>query len=606
MKQLTSILLFLLPALAMAQTFPIAPPKTPINSGTIQLGRKADGLWYERDASGTERPFRIDARSNSVPIFSGITGMQSLSLTDATATSTITVFTPNMAGVFNYIAGDNTTPNDGVINVRTAPVAGAPAGLLYRRQFDGLVNVKWFNVYGDGVHDDYAGIQNCFTYCAIKNLTPFFPDGTYNISQGLFMTLSNASGTMVNGGRRSAGIKGAGLNSVAIRYTGATAATLITVTGTGDDAVQLEGFRLLCSNPNLMNSTGLGLHRVANYNVTKVGVSTMYLGVDFTDAGEGTFSECVISYNKIGGYANVGVHGVAPNGNLFHKCAINSNQYGGIRIVNGCNNVFSNCQLLGNGTVSGPDSLMRAIYLEYIGINGGNAASIENNYIEGNQGGACIEIKFGNGGAANIEKNTFNRLGTQFNTNDIKFSVFNGLSAGDTQKVHIKLNNNTYNGYNNYTPSASNKRVVYTYGTGNYDGYIVEDSDNYSQRVIAPGSVITNCLVERPAYPLANVEFPFVSTDTYTSFTTTVASLSTTVANNTTAIAANTSAIATKLNTSTFTSYTGVQATVDDAQNTKANSLSTSVVSLTSNKLDKVGGTANSLTVTNLSAYGFL
>ncbi|MBD2704417.1 hypothetical protein IC229_27500 [Spirosoma sp. BT702] len=616
MKSVLTYILILFSTLPALAQFSIGGVKEPTNDASINLGFDSKGLPVIRAKGGAIKPLLINPKANSLPVFSSISGLQSLSLTDATAPNTITVFTPNMAGVFNYVPGDNATLNDGVLNLRTAPIAGHPNGLLFHRQYDGLVNVKWFNVYGDGIHDDNVGMQNAINFSTARNLGLYWPEGTYNTSLGLTANLSSASGPLVYGGSRPSFV-GSGSASSLIRYTGTTPTTVLKVIGTGDDGVRVEGLGILAADPNLKVATGLAIEHAANYNITKVRVTTMRLGLDITDAGEGIIDKSVFNYNKVGAFGINGAHGVAPNGNVFLSCAFNSNEIVGLAIVNGSNNKVVGCQVLGNGTGTADTITIRnillqkrSIFFQYLGFNGGNAGSITDNYIEGNRGPACLELKFANGGIASITGNTINRLGTQFTTNDILLSATGDLQANDTRKILVKLNN-SYSGYNNYTPNAANKRLAFSFGVANYNGFIIEDSDDYTQSVTLPDGVTkTNSLVERPNYPIAGVKFQYVSTDLYNvsqAYQATVDNTQDTKTNSlSTAVSTNTIAIAGKVGNDIYAANLSFQAAVDDAQNTKANSLSTSVASLTSNKLDKVGGTANSLTVTNLSAYGFL
>lgn len=59
-------------------------------------------------------------------------------------------------------------------------------GQLYKRNFSGNVNVKWFGSKGDGKNDDIASIQKAIDYLeAFKGGTLFIPKGIYKTSKAI-------------------------------------------------------------------------------------------------------------------------------------------------------------------------------------------------------------------------------------------------------------------------------------------------------------------------------------------------------------------------------------------------------------------------------------
>jgi len=80
-------------------------------------------------------------------------------------------------GTFVYYDAFKTVNDDGII------ING------WGRQYSGYVNVKWFNVKGDGVTDDYVKIQ----YLLDTGLSLFFPKGTYRCNTELVVTKRNTA-----------------------------------------------------------------------------------------------------------------------------------------------------------------------------------------------------------------------------------------------------------------------------------------------------------------------------------------------------------------------------------------------------------------------------
>lgn len=100
------------------------------------------------------------------------------------------------SGIFIYDPTDTTTEDDGVMTINSAE-------RRYKRQYDGFVNVKWFDVVGDGIVDDTAGIQAAIDYLNPSGTpvykfmqspkqggTLYFPAGRYRITNTLYLTNS--------------------------------------------------------------------------------------------------------------------------------------------------------------------------------------------------------------------------------------------------------------------------------------------------------------------------------------------------------------------------------------------------------------------------------
>ncbi|MBD2703220.1 hypothetical protein IC229_21425 [Spirosoma sp. BT702] len=467
MKQLLTLTFILVAFCVQAQNFPIGPPKAPNADGTVNLGRKADGLWYERNKNGQETPFRIDPRANTLPVYRTMADVQAWTVAADNAPSVINVSDPGRGGIFVRNVNDAKTPDDGVMVLRTK------SGVVYERIVESFINVKWFGAKGDGEADDHAALQKALNYCKNKGITLFLSDGVYNTSQPLSVTINNSTGHMFAGGRRL-NILGTGRSNVAIRYTGSADITVLKVVGTADDNLNLEGFRIISANTNVRKATGLDIRNLSNFTLKEVNVSFFDKGVNLIDAGEGIVEKCVFDWNDKGFYAAPAGYGIAPNGIVFLSCAFNSNREYGCLIENGCNNSFIGCRLLSNG--EGPTG--RAIKLQYIGFNGGVSGIIQGCYAENNRG-ATIEIVAAAPGAHVLQGNTFNRLGTKGSSHvDILFTPLN-LVHNDGKVNVISMQGNSFMGYSGYPPSSANPRVICAPGPNNYNNWLVDDNNFY-------------------------------------------------------------------------------------------------------------------------------
>jgi hypothetical protein len=58
---------------------------------------------------------------------------------------------------------------------------------VWRRQYDGAVNVKWFGAKGDGVTDDTSSFSNAILFSAVKNGKLFLSTSTYLVLGTLFI-----------------------------------------------------------------------------------------------------------------------------------------------------------------------------------------------------------------------------------------------------------------------------------------------------------------------------------------------------------------------------------------------------------------------------------
>ncbi|MBD2705499.1 hypothetical protein IC229_33115, partial [Spirosoma sp. BT702] len=628
MKQLTSILLFLLPALAMAQTFPIAPPKTPINSGTIQLGVKTDGKWYTRNASGVETPFLISPKANGLPITKSMSDVRSLSLTSSEAPLTINMSQGLQSGIFILRAGDTTTPADSAIYVRTAPVTGLPSGLLYERFVQDYYTPEMFGAVGDSLTDDYVALRKAAQFCNRKGKTLLLRS-YYGCSQPIVVNLANGTGYLFTGGRRFS-MKGIGMSTSGIRWLGGNA-TVFKLNGTGDDNVELSDFRIFPADVNARVGTGLEVNWQSNFSLSRIHIGFFNRNLNLIDAGEGKVDGCVFDWGNEGVFAGLSSHGVAPNGILFSSTAFNSNGNYGLYIENGCNNTIQTCRFLNNGH-DVTKSYRNAFRNQYTSFNGAVSTTLLGNYFEGNRCPTTVEMILGqfdaskqNGGATLIMGNTFNRIGKQGDiVNDIKFRPLNLINNGPIQA--ITMVGNSFTGYPidtvTYVSSPTKPRVAYDIGLNAFNNYVIFDMNYYmfpnEAPVETPGYVrhkyrlasdqidyVTE-LKNKPTIPTTAAQVGAVSLTNFDSYTTTQQSLdvsqNTAISNNTNAITSHTNtltlhtsqinsvstAIGNKLDISTYTTYSATTASLiaDKVAASTYSSYTASVGSQLASKLD--------------------
>lgn len=93
--------------------------------------------------------------------------------TDTTFT-TFQITDKYKAGIFKYDSLDTTTPDDNSIVL-------VQSGRRFKRQIDGEINVRWWNVTGNGVTDDTIEFMKAVTYWATNGGNLLIPYGTYRV-----------------------------------------------------------------------------------------------------------------------------------------------------------------------------------------------------------------------------------------------------------------------------------------------------------------------------------------------------------------------------------------------------------------------------------------
>jgi len=412
-------------------------------------------------------------------------------------------------GMFCWDSQSTAADNGG-----TVIALGAGGNGRWIRQSASVISVKYFGAKGDGVGDDRQALQSAFNVAAATSTPLYLPPGTYNVSAGISVTLSNSSGPLSSGGRRLS-ISSAGVANTAIRYTGTAAITVLTVMVTGgESSLTIDGLRIMTTDANhgLRNSTGLHIGGgLANFHLSNLAVSFFNLGVNLLDAGEGMITNLLSEYNHVGLYAAPDAAGIAPNAIHFNSCHFNSNSLYGVHIQNGHTNTFTGCSFLSNGPDGlGTSSNARAILINYAGYNGGTGIIANGNYFESNTS-IDVEVVCSAGGAHFFSGNTFNKVSTVRHAQaHLRFTALN-LVANDGKPNYVTMASNSMWSSPTYT-SASPTRPTVVFGDENYyNGWVVTDTNHYQNPA------------EKPVYP------PTINWQTGSTYTFVAADLNKTV-----------------------------------------------------------------------------
>lgn len=108
-----------------------------------------------------------------------------------TTVPTAPVRVPGRAGgFFEVVAGDTTTPDDGVLTLVTAN------GIRLKRNYEGAKNGLWWGLVGDGVANDTQAMTNVLNafFASSKEEDFLIPNGIYKITSPIVITTTAYSG----------------------------------------------------------------------------------------------------------------------------------------------------------------------------------------------------------------------------------------------------------------------------------------------------------------------------------------------------------------------------------------------------------------------------
>ena len=203
------------------------------------------------------------------------------------------------------------TKADGVIYIKKN-------NKYYKRQFEGVVNVKWFGAKGDGVTDDYSSIINAVDFLKRKNGgNLFFPEGKYKVGQTL--NLTNIKGIKISGVNRQY------IYDVGLKNTATCVLDFDSVVG---DGLVIDGFSafeitdLAISRNNDSGFSALYLKSGFNYTVNNLvidsGINALSHGIRL---GGGSGETCAfngtISNNRVIGRNGIGIGTYGGNTSLM-------------------------------------------------------------------------------------------------------------------------------------------------------------------------------------------------------------------------------------------------------------------------------------------------
>lgn len=98
------------------------------------------------------------------------------------------------AGVFRVDAADMTTADNG------GTVLVDAVGRRWKREFSGVINVRWFGATGNGVTSDSAAVQAALTFGGSVGVRVYAPAGTYKLTSQLYLNSPVSSTGLIGDG----------------------------------------------------------------------------------------------------------------------------------------------------------------------------------------------------------------------------------------------------------------------------------------------------------------------------------------------------------------------------------------------------------------------
>lgn len=230
------------------------------------------------------------------------------------------IIAPSLAGTFVRVVGDSTTPDDSAINIRTT------SGVLFRRQFVGGVDIRWWGAKFDGITDDTSAVQACLNYAVPLQLQIILPSGAAKITAPININVSNNGLNMVGQGYQKTRFNYSSLTSgqslfVLNGYPGAVNGA--TVSGIGFDGNSgTNAFALVGSGGQLIEKCQFGANAFAclmNNNTT--GLFTEFNVLRDCDFLLGCHSAI---WYLVSGTGDASFHGSGIEGGTINNNGINS------------------------------------------------------------------------------------------------------------------------------------------------------------------------------------------------------------------------------------------------------------------------------------------
>jgi len=239
-----------------------------------------------------------------------ISELESMPVSDLGKTKTIIVSDKNRGGIFTYDDSKSDINNYGTI------FNG------WVRQYDDIVNVKWFGAKGDGSTDDTEAIQKTLDL----NLAAFLPSGTYRISDTLVLSNGFYGSSLIGEDRQNTKI----LTSV----TGSK--PILSLNGGSGAFSNIEVKNLTLRSTNNVSATAIYVNGQGNANFERLKIEDCKYGIwlhnnstnAFTEVNN--FNDIVIDYCDNGVRIEKGSGSDSFHGNSFDKVYMNvgANQIG--------------------------------------------------------------------------------------------------------------------------------------------------------------------------------------------------------------------------------------------------------------------------------------
>ena len=264
-------------------------------------------------------------------------------------------------GIFNWVPGDTTTPDDALIIQPTSGISGR-----YKRIISGPYNIKWFGAKGDGSTNDSPAIQSAIN--AKFNAgggSVYAPSGTYILAS----TVDLKANVILQGDKDLATMFRALTNITLFRIFGTNNTTPISSAKIKDCSIWANG---------LGNSANIGVSsRWTNRcELEKVRFFGCYAGYKGLDAWQFYVTECWADgggtqQNRTGYWlASGGDDTMGNNAHVFQNSSAQDYTNVGLRIENGTGSIFYGGQFMGGQVGIDIGNPTVSTFLQFMFFNG--------------------------------------------------------------------------------------------------------------------------------------------------------------------------------------------------------------------------------------------
>jgi hypothetical protein len=340
-----------------------------------------------------------------------------------------------------------------------------------------MVSVKdpAFGAVGDGVTDDTAALSAALAYAMNNGVTLMFPEGIYNYSSPINLTLPARNNYQTE---RTINLQGTGSANCGLNWLGDKDTTGLTIRGTmpNSDRLKINGLRFVRpdSGPTLQGSQGAAL---CLENLSDVGIDDCTFfrhgyGLQLIGCLIVALNRCSLIYNDIGLRCEQGSFTSTPNVISISNSNLGANYSRGASFTKGSQNSFVNCLFENTGENVNANSI--AVELTYLGGAGAVGTSFERCYFEGNKG---TNIYWYAGHdmpqTLSVTNCNFNRF-PGYDKQSI-VADFHSRTPGSS-KALLRIAGSTFYGYGGYSPDPAKPHLTFGVG-GGYDGLTLAGLD---------------------------------------------------------------------------------------------------------------------------------